>query len=460
MLCFEHNLLRGAPRRPLLEKELRELVLGRGFWAALAISVLLSGYSYVQAVRLYGQASQAAAESPALGRGLSPLDGVLVPTFGGLYLISTLLFPFVVIRTVGAEQESGAQRLLLQLPYSLSELLAAKLTAAMAAWAVLISPYLAAAALWKLQGGHLAGFETANLILGHLLFALVIAGISLVAAATTETSASASIVAIGVTLGFWVLDFAAMNEAGVLKDLSELSLTRVLKSFEAGVFSLGIVVAALAAVAGLTALAGVWLRPDWSRTRKTAGSALATLLTALAIGASTEIRFYRDAAEDRRNSFSPGDEALLRTLDGRLSIRAYLAASDPRLYDLNRNIFGKLRRMVCRTTIVYDDAGADRFAPGGDEYGRVVYSYKGRQAMSRSTSEEEVLPLVFQLAGLVRKVERDVQPYPGYPLIASPRPAEILFYCVLPGAVFCGWAIAAGGWRIVRSVLLKTDSTP
>ena len=165
---------------------MRELLLGRGLWAALMIAVLLSGYSYIQAVQLYGQASQAAENSPELGRGLSPLDGILVPTFGGLYLISTLLYPFVVIRTLGAEKQSGALQLLLQLPYSLSDLLGAKLAAAVVAWVMLVSPCLIAIGVWRFQGGHVGTPETANLILGHFLFALVIAGISLAAAATTR----------------------------------------------------------------------------------------------------------------------------------------------------------------------------------------------------------------------------------------------------------------------------------
>ncbi|MGH7194497.1 MAG: ABC transporter permease subunit, partial [Candidatus Saccharimonadales bacterium] len=325
MPCRERSLLRGAPRRPLLHKEMRELLLGRGLWASLLIAVLLSGYSYVQAVQLYGQASQAAQNSLELARGLSPLDGILAPTFGGLYLVSTLLYPLVVICIVGVEKYSGAYQLLLQLPYSLAELAAAKLAASVAAWLLLVCPCLAALGLWTIQGGHLAGWETANLMLGHFLFALVIAGISLFSAAATQSAASASIAAIGVTLGFWVLDFASAGDEGLLKVLSELSLTQLLKSFERGVFSLGAVLGSLSATLGLTAMAGVWLRPDWSPTRKAVNSLLVAALTALAVAGATRIHFYRDAAEDRRNSFSERDEALLRKIDGPLNIHVYLA---------------------------------------------------------------------------------------------------------------------------------------
>src|SRR5262249_14328047 len=53
-----------------------------------------------------------AREQPLLASGLSPLDGVLVPTFGALYVAVTLLFPFVAIRSLGHEKETGALRLL------------------------------------------------------------------------------------------------------------------------------------------------------------------------------------------------------------------------------------------------------------------------------------------------------------------------------------------------------------
>jgi len=76
----------------------------------------LVGYSFFQALSLYGEASTATLQSPILATSLSPLDGVLVPTFGSAYVAITLLFPFVAIRALGREKETGALRLLVQLP--------------------------------------------------------------------------------------------------------------------------------------------------------------------------------------------------------------------------------------------------------------------------------------------------------------------------------------------------------
>src|SRR6516165_6061338 len=96
-----------ASIRPLLVKECWGVITGRALWTMLLILCPLVGYSFFQAVSLYGEASAAARDAPALATGLSPLDGVLVPTLGAFYLAVTLLFPFVAIRALGREKETG-----------------------------------------------------------------------------------------------------------------------------------------------------------------------------------------------------------------------------------------------------------------------------------------------------------------------------------------------------------------
>src|SRR5262249_28207114 len=72
--------------RPLLAKELREIVSGRALWIMLLLLCPLVGYSFVQAVSLYAEASAGAQDSPVLARSLSPFDGILVPSFGAFYI--------------------------------------------------------------------------------------------------------------------------------------------------------------------------------------------------------------------------------------------------------------------------------------------------------------------------------------------------------------------------------------
>src|SRR5262245_65438540 len=115
---------------------------------------MLVGYSYIQAVTLYGEASKSAEHLPEVARSLSPLDGVFVPTFGALYLANTFLFPFIAIRTIAGEKQTGSLKLLLQLPCSLSTVMTTKSLVLMAVWLIATIPCLSEVALWFFFRGH------------------------------------------------------------------------------------------------------------------------------------------------------------------------------------------------------------------------------------------------------------------------------------------------------------------
>jgi len=168
------NGWQASPLWPLLAKELREITSGRALWTMLLLLCPLIGYSFFQAVSLYGEASTAALQSPVLANSLSPLDGILVPTLGSFYVAVTLLFPFVAIRALGEEKETGALRLLVQLPYRPATLVSAKLAAVLAAWMLASIPALSALIFWRILGGHLAMVETANLLFEPPVFSLPI----------------------------------------------------------------------------------------------------------------------------------------------------------------------------------------------------------------------------------------------------------------------------------------------
>ncbi|MER9120548.1 ABC transporter permease [Mesorhizobium sp. M0954] len=238
----------GAPFGPLLAKELREMASGRPLWIMLLILCPLIGFSFFQAVSLYSNASATALDASGLASALSPLDGVLVPTFGGFYVAVTLLFPFVAIRVLGNENESGALRLLIQLPYRTPTLIGAKLVAVFAAWLIAAVPAISALAIWEFMGGHLFVAETLNLVLGHLLYGLLVGAIALFAAALAESAATAAIVTLGFTIGSWVIDFAAASQPDLLGWSSWLSLTETLHTFELGLLSISLVVGVLAAI--------------------------------------------------------------------------------------------------------------------------------------------------------------------------------------------------------------------
>src|SRR6266581_9233202 len=386
-----------APLRPLLVKELWEILSGRALWTMLLLMCPLIGYSFFQAISLYGEASAAGLQSPVLAASLSPLDGVLVPTLGASYVAVTLLFPFVAIRVLGQEKESGALRLLVQLPYRSSTLIAAKLAAVLAAWVLSSIPAFSALAIWRMLDGHLSAPETLNLLFGHLLYGLLVGAIALFAASVSESAATAAIVTLAFTIGSWVLDFTVAGRPGILDWISRLSLTQVLRSFEQGLLSAGLVAGIGVSLCGFAALATVWLPPGTSIRTKLLLSAACLLITALVLGLATQINLSIDLTEDKRNSFPTADQRLLATLAEPLVVTVHLAPEDPRYTDLQRNVLAKLERVLPNMSIRLA-GGRQSLATnaGDDSYGEVEYTYGGRSDISRSSSPREILPLLYQ----------------------------------------------------------------
>jgi ABC-2 type transport system permease protein len=444
-----------APLHPLLAKELAEIVSGRALWTMLLLVCPLVGYSFVQAVSLYGESSTAALQSPVLAASLSPLDGILVPTFGSFYVAVTLLFPFVAIRVLGQEKETGALRLLVQLPYGSSTLILAKLVAVLAAWLMVSIPALSALAIWAMLGGHLAASETLNLLLGHLLYGLLVGAVALFAATISESSATAAIIALAATIGSWVLDFTLAGHSGLSAWVAQLSLTQTLRPFEQGLLSAGLVLGVVGAICGLTALASVWLSPGVPLRTRLTRSIACVLATAAVLSFATQIRLSVDVTQDRRNSFPAADQRLLAMLRLPLVVRVNLIPEDPRYLDLQRNVLAKLDRAMPNVSIVLAQGGRNSAGNSADSaYGETEYSYGGRSDVSRSTSPREILPLLYALAGVQPPAPGPADEYPGYPLITGADAALLWFVAGLPLLIAFGW------WWSGRAPRLKSCCVP
>jgi ABC-type transport system involved in multi-copper enzyme maturation permease subunit len=455
----ETAIPRRAPLAPLLRKELWELLAGRALWTMLLLVCPLIGYSYFQAVSLYGEASAAGQQSPVLATSLSPLDGIFVPTFGAAYVAVTLLFPFVAIRALGHEKETGALRLLVQLPYRVSTLIAAKFAAVLAAWLIVSIPVLSALVIWKLSGGHLSGAETSNLVAGHLLYGLLVGAIGLFAAAVSESSATAAILTLAFTIGSWVLDFTIAGQPGFLEWIARLSLTQVLRPFEQGLLSVGTVVGVVAAICGFLTLAGVWLPPGHSVKTKIVRSVGCMVTVAVVLLIASRIGFGIDVAEDRRNSFSVADERALTELTEPLVMTVHLAPEDPRYQDLRRNVLAKLQRVMSNVTIRLA-SGRQSFARTDDDrYGEIEIAYGSRSDTTRSTSPREILPILYALAGVEPPVQIPGGEYLGYPLIADERLALAWYFGGLPLLIAFAWWWSRRPPRINKARTAK-EATP
>lgn len=427
----------------LFAKEWRELLASRAFWMLLLMIGPLVGHGFIAAVNLYAEVSGIGGGPSALAQGLTPLDGILVPTFGAYDLAATFLFPFVAIRAIAAEKESGGWKLLLQLPGSLALKITTKALVLLCGWLVAWLPGLVAICLWEIYGGHLYAPETANLLLGHLLRVTLSGGIAVAAAALAESAASAAIVTLGLTVGTWVLDFIAAGRGGLLQQLAAYTPTAALRSFEQGLLSLSTIVVMLGfSAAGFTVCA-IWLdtgRKLQARALRLAGAL--GILAVLIISAAGFSRSSWDMSENRRNSFAPDDEAALRQIQSPLQVTVFLSPEDPRLTDLEQSVLGKMRRILPRLEVDYAALSqSGLFETGADHYGEIWYEMNGRKVMERSTIEPVVLGQIYKVAGINPPQRTQKFEFNGYPLAARPAWAALIFYALWPLATILAWRL-------------------
>jgi ABC-type transport system involved in multi-copper enzyme maturation permease subunit len=424
----------------MLRKELRELVTSRSYWLLLLIVGALVGHAFITATNTYAEASGAGGGAAALAQGLNPLSGIVVPTLGAYDLAATLLFPFVVIRLIAMERETGALILMLQAPLRFRALIATKGLALLIGWLAAGIPGLFALVWWCAMHGHLAAPEVATVVLGHVLRGIMTIGIGAAAGALAASAASAAIVALTITLGTWALDYAAAARGGVLQTLAQYTPSAALRTFEQGELRASTtLVMLMLGVMGL-AIAAEWLRTGRTLSQRCTGVGAAVLILGAVIFASSHLHVSLDLSEDRRNSFSSADESALRSIHAPIHITAYLAAEDPRLVDLERGVWGKLRRTLPGTDVTYAAKGrSGLFERANDHYGEVWYAIGGKSGMSRSATEEIVLETVYDVAGVRAPTSRDDAAYPGYPLTATPQHASLVFFLLWPLLLVAVW---------------------
>ena len=423
----------------LLAKELRELSASRAFWLLLLFVGFLAGHGFITAVGLYAEMSGSGGPA-ALPQGLTSLDGVLVPTWGAYDLAATLLFPFVAIRMISSEKESGALKLLLQLPGTLVSKVTAKALVLLFAWIVSWVPGLVAIVLWRSYGGHVYAPETLNLLTGHLLRGLFSGGLAVAAAALADSAASAAIITLAFTVGTWALDFVAAGRGGFVQQLASYTPTAALRSFEQGLLRWNAVVVFVLLSCAAFGVAVIWLNTGRTINARLLRTLLLLVVTAGAVWIGAGLRASSDVSENRRNSFPAVDEATLRTIREPLKITVFLSPEDPRLTDFEQNVLRKLRRSLGKLEVDY--AATSRtglFETGDDHYGEIWYELGGQKIVDRSTIEEVVLEQIYKLAGINAPERSSEDGFPGYPLAVQPKHAIAIFYVFWPLLVIVTW---------------------
>ena len=202
----------------------------------------LVGHGFITAVESYAEASGSGGGPAALAQGLSPLDGILVPTFGAYDIAVTLLFPFVAIRLISASDRAAPGSSCCNPRRAWAPPSSRRPSRCSPAGRSHGFPAFSRWFFGNRTAARCTPRRSLNLLLGHLLRLVLASGIAVAAAAIANGAASAAIVTLGFTVGTWALDFVAAGRGGLLARIAAYTPTAALRVFEQGQLRLATVV--------------------------------------------------------------------------------------------------------------------------------------------------------------------------------------------------------------------------
>jgi ABC-type transport system involved in multi-copper enzyme maturation permease subunit len=431
----------------LLNKEWRELVASRAWWILLLAMGPLTGVSFISAVRTYGEVSGLNGTSAGVGEALSPLIGIWAPTFSACELAAVFLLPFVAIRLMGGDKQSGALKLELQQPMSAFTRITAKAIVALMGWLLAMLPAFSAILLWRSYGGSLYPPELAAVITGHVLNAGLTIALGAAMASLAEHPSTAAILTLSLTIGTWIVNFFAAIQGGWWERAAAYTPAAIVADFQHGLVRLSTTVISLAVILAGLALAAIWMRLGLAIKHRVFESVSLALLAVALIFACTFARASWDTSENRNNSFSEADERALLQIHSLLRIEAHLAAEDPRRFDLEHRALSKLRRLLPNLEVRYIAATSiGLFEQTSAGYGEIWYQLDGKKTMSRITTAEGVLETIYSLAGITPPKENEAEMFHGHPLAVQPKGAAAVFYLLWPiviafAGIFVRWKL-------------------
>jgi hypothetical protein len=426
-----------------LNKECRELIVSRAWWVLLLCMGPLVGVSFISAVRTYGEVSGLNGTSAGVGEALSPLIGVWAPTFSACELAAVFLLPFVAIRLVAGDRQSGALKLELQQGMSPFARITAKALVLLAGWVVAMLPPLSAIFLWKSYGGSVYAPEVVTLAFGHLLNAGLTIALAAAMSTLTEHPSTAAILTLGVTVGTWIVNFFGAVQGGWWERAAGFTPAAMVAEFQHGLLRLDTTLVAVVLVLAGLGLSAIWMRLGTEVSRRAYQSVVLCLVAVAGIYTCTLLNVSWDSSESRGNSFPEADEMALRKIHAPLTIEAHLAPEDPRRLDLEHQALSKLRRVMPAVQVRYvSNTSIGLFEQTRPGYGEIWYNLGGRKNMSRMTTAESVLEEIYSLAGVSPPQENEAEVFRGHPLAVPATGAGPVFYALWPGLVLAGGILA------------------
>lgn len=429
---------RRGPFAWLVRKEWRELMASPAWWALLALTGPLVGVSFIRAVSTYSEISEGA--GTGCGAVCSPLLGVWAPTFAAYEVIAIFLLPFVAIRVMSSDRQSGALKLELQRPIANILRVAAKALVLMIGCVISGAAGLVAIALWTYYGGPVSWPEIWTVAAGHLLNLGLTIAVAGMAAAITDHPSTAAVVTLAFTVGMWIVEFASAVYGGVWTWVARFAPSAMVGEFAHGLVQASTLLGTLAVIAGGLSIAAIWLRLGDStalRTRRSLTMGAATIALAAAVAT---LPGSRDFSEARLSSFSEGAEEALERLHTPIRIEAHFAPEDPRRVDLERHALAKLKRAVPSLDVQFvSRTSTGLFEQTDPSYGEIRYDVGGRRVVGRATTDEAVLEAIFEAANTDPDDGDDVA-FAGHAVVARPAGAAIAFYGIWPSlAALAAW---------------------
>lgn len=407
-------------------KEIRTLFFSKPAILFLTIFSFLTGYSFFSAVALYSNASVSAINNPLYAAGFEPLPGLFVPLFGGLFLLLSLFLPFVIIPLIVSEKEQNTMVVLLQIPFSITQILFAKLCASLLFLLSTFLLMLPSTLMWWSWGGHIPGLELLVLHVGYFLYGFFVISLSFFSASLFKNSATASILALFLIMLSWIIDFGRdMNVSPFVLKLSAWTTSRMLGLFEQGLFSLTAIFYFVLLSAVFLLLARSFLEITiplkWLYT-----TFLVMVFSCVIIGYSS---FTVDVSESHRHSFPAHITNALQKLPP-VEVSVYLRRTDSRFKDYEVMVLN-------RVFLVKDDMTVTMVqgAALDEKYGLFIYTVGNKTVETYSNSEDEIFPLLFELAGIENPEVGDGAVYSGYPLVVKEGELTLIslvYYLLIP----------------------------
>ena len=192
---------------PIFKKEMRLYFTSPVAYVVLFIFLVVMGWFFSTILNYYTLASMQSAMNPAMGRDLNVIDSVMRPLFGNISVILVLaLVPFVTMRLIAEERQTGTIELILTYPVRDWEVLIGKYLAALGLYVVLLIltllyPLILAYFTRVEWGAVLSGY------LGLLLMGASFLAVGLFASSLTSSQIVAAVWTFGILLLLWVVSW-------------------------------------------------------------------------------------------------------------------------------------------------------------------------------------------------------------------------------------------------------------